>query len=110
MDSILIDIVTCFIVKPLNNFWMKLKVLLTHTRFRIVYLKYEFHNTRKGDMKVRQYLDKMKNLVNKLKLITSPISNSNLAIYTLNSLDSDYNPMVIKLSNHINISWIELKT
>ena len=56
-----------------------------------------------------QYLLKMKNLADKLKLAGSPISNSDLMIQTLNGLDIDYNPVVVKLSNQINLSWVDLQ-
>ena len=61
-------------------------------------------------MKVEQYLVKMKNLVDKLKLAGSPISNSDLTIQILNDLDSDYNSVVVKLFDEIDISWVELQT
>jgi len=60
-----------------------------HTKSRKMYLKSEFHNTRKGEMKMDQYLLKMKNHADKLKLAGSPISNSNLMIQTLNGLNAD---------------------
>jgi len=75
-----------------------------HTRSRTIYLKSEFHNTGKGEMKMDQYLPKMKNLTDKLKLAGSPISNSDLMIQTLNGLDVDSNPMVVKLCDQINLS------
>jgi len=56
-----------------------------------------------------QYLLKMKNLIGKLKLARSPIFNSYLIIQTLNRLDVDYNPVVVKLSDQINLSWVDLQ-
>jgi len=52
----------------------------------------------------------MKNFADKLKLAGSPISNSDLMIQTLNGLDTDYNPMVVKLSYQIHRSWVDLQT
>ena len=80
-----------------------------HTKSRTIYLKQEFHNTRKGEMKMDQYLLKMKNFADKLKLAGSPISNLDLMIQTLNGLDVDYNLVVVKLSNQINLSWVYLR-
>lgn len=51
-----------------------------HTRSQIIYLKSEFHSIRKGEMKMEDYLIKMKNLADKLKLAGNPISNSNLIV------------------------------
>jgi len=55
-----------------------------------------------------QYLLKMKNLADKLKLAGSPISNLDLMIQMLNGLDANYNPVVVKLSDQINLSWVNL--
>ncbi|CAJ2644825.1 unnamed protein product [Trifolium pratense] len=80
-----------------------------HTRSRVIYLKSEFHSSRKGEMKMEEYLIKMKGLADKLKLAGSAISNSDLVIQTLNGLDMDYNPVVVKLSDQIDLSWVELQ-
>ncbi|KAI5404288.1 hypothetical protein KIW84_051440 [Lathyrus oleraceus] len=61
-------------------------------------------------MKMHDYLSKMKNLADKLKLARNLILNSYLIIQTLNGLDSEYNPIVVKLSNQINLSWIDLQS
>lgn len=58
---------------------------------------------------MEEYLIKMKGLADKLKLAGSAISNFDLVIQTLNGLDMDYNPIVVKLSDQIDISWIELQ-
>lgn len=81
-----------------------------HTRYRITYLKSEFHSTGKGEMKMHDYLSKMKILANKLKLAGNPILNSYLIIQPLNGLDSEYNHVVVKLSDQINLSWIDLQS
>lgn len=60
-------------------------------------------------MKMKEYLIKMKRLGDKLKLAKSAISNSDLIIQTLNGLYMDYNHVVIKLSNQIDLSWVELQ-
>ncbi|CAJ2636423.1 unnamed protein product [Trifolium pratense] len=80
-----------------------------HTRSRVIYLISEFHNTRKGEKKMEDYLMKMKDLADKLKMAGSPITNADLIIQTLNGLDSDYNPIVVKLSDQINLSWVDLQ-
>ncbi|GAU17915.1 hypothetical protein TSUD_330400, partial [Trifolium subterraneum] len=80
-----------------------------HTRSQITYLKSEFHSTRKGEMKMEDYLIKMKNLADKLKLAGNPISTSDLIIQTLNGLDSEYNPVVVKLSDQTTLIWVDLQ-
>lgn len=106
------DIATQFLYcENSKQLWEEAQSLArAHTRSRITYLKSEFHNTRKGEMKMHDYLSKMKNLADKLKLAGNPILNSNLIIQTLNGLDSEYNPVVVKLSDQINLSWIDLQS
>lgn len=58
---------------------------------------------------MEEYLVKMKNLADKLKLAGSPISNSDLIIQTLNGLDFEYNPMVVKLSDQTSLTWVDLR-
>jgi len=60
-------------------------------------------------MKKEEYLVKMKNLANRLKLAGSPISNSDLIIQTLNGLDSEYNHVVVKLSDQTSLTWVDLQ-
>jgi len=56
-----------------------------------------------------QYLLKMKKFADTLKLAGSPIFNLDLMIQTLNGLDVDYNPVVVKLSDQIKLSWVDLQ-
>lgn len=110
-NSMAIDIATQLLhCETSKELWDEAQSLAgAHTKSRTIYLKSEFHNTRKGEMKMDQYLLKMKNLADKLKLAGSPISNSNLMIQTLNGLDADYNPVVVKLSDQINLGWVDLQ-
>jgi len=58
-----------------------------------------------------QYFLKMNNFANKLKLAESSISNSDLMIQTLKGLNTNYddNLVVVKLSDQINFSWVDLQ-
>ncbi|GAU51268.1 hypothetical protein TSUD_412550 [Trifolium subterraneum] len=111
MNSMAIDIATQLLhCETSKQLWDETQSLAgAHTKSRITYLKSEFHNTRKGEMKMEEYLIKMKNLSDKLKLAGSPISNSDLMIQTLNGLDAEYNPVVVKLSDQINLSWVDVQ-
>ena len=64
----------------------------------ITSLKSEFHGTRKGYLKMEECLTKMKKLTDQLKLAGNLVTLSDLIIQILNGLDSDYNPIVVKLS------------
>ncbi|CAI8608405.1 unnamed protein product [Vicia faba] len=61
-------------------------------------------------MKMQDYLIKMKNLSDKLKLAGNSISNSDLIIQTLNGLNSEYNPVVVKLFDQTTLSWIDMQS
>nr|KYP31890.1 hypothetical protein KK1_047566 [Cajanus cajan] len=106
MNSMTIEMATQLLhCETSKQLWDEAQSLAgAHTRSRVTYLKSEFHNIRKGEMKMEEYLAKMKNLADKLKLAGSPISNSDLIIQTLNGLDSEYNPMVVKLSDQTSLT------
>ncbi|KAK7310687.1 hypothetical protein RJT34_08347 [Clitoria ternatea] len=52
---------------------------------------------------------KMKTLADNLKLAGSPVSTSDLIIRTLAGLDSEYNPIVVQLSDKDNMTWVDLQ-
>jgi hypothetical protein len=74
-NSMTADIATQFLhCENSKQLWEEAQSLAgAHTRSRITYLKSEFHSTRKGEMKMLDYLTKMKNLADKLKLAGNPI-------------------------------------
>lgn len=111
-NSMTADIVTQFLhCENSKQLWEETQSLAgAHTMYRITYLKSEFHSTRKGEMKMHDYLSKMKNLADKLKLARNPILNLDIIIQTLNGLDFKYNPVMVKLYDQINLSWIDLQS
>ena len=110
-NSMTIDITTQLLhCETSKELWDEAQSLAgAYTKSRTIYLKSEFHNTRKGEMKMDPYLLKMMNFAHKLKMAGSLISNSDLMIQTLNGLDADYNPVVVKLYDQINLSWVDLQ-
>lgn len=70
---------------------------------QITYLKYEFHGTRKGNLKMEEYL------TDQLQLAGNHVTISDLIIQILNGLDSDYNPIVVKLSYQSSLTWVDLQ-
>lgn len=58
---------------------------------------------------MEDYLIKMKTLSDNLKLAGSPISSADLIIQTLTGLDSDYNAIVVQLSDKVNLTWVDLQ-
>nr|KYP38146.1 hypothetical protein KK1_040630 [Cajanus cajan] len=80
-----------------------------HTRLRITFLKTEFQRTRKGGLKKEEYLTKMKEIADNLALAGSSVSIMDLITQTLAGLDNEYNPIVVKLSNKENLTWVEMQ-
>nr|KYP75308.1 hypothetical protein KK1_008029 [Cajanus cajan] len=80
-----------------------------HTRSRVTLLKTEFHSSRKGSMKMEEYLIKMKLLADSLKLAGSPISNTDLITQTLAGLDINYNAIIVQLSDKNDLTWIDMQ-
>lgn len=56
-----------------------------------------------------EYLAKMKVVADNLLLARSPISTNDLVTQTLAGLDTEYNPIVVQLSDKEEITWVELQ-
>lgn len=93
-----------------KELWSVIKSLASaHTRSRVTLLKSELHRTRKGAMKMTEYLAKMKSIFDNFLLASNPISTSDLVTQTLAGLDIDYNPIVVQLSDKNDLSWVDLQ-
>lgn len=57
---------------------------------------------------MEEYLTKMKTPSDKLSLAGSPASQEDLVSQVLSGLDTDYNPLVVYLSDKEDPSWPEL--
>lgn len=53
-----------------------------------------------------EYLTKMKSISNNLLLVDCPISIDDLITQTLAGLDSEYNPIVVQLTDKAELSWL----
>lgn len=73
-----------------------------------MHFKFDFHDTRKGKLKREEYIVRVRSLADRLKLACAPMSNSDLMIQTLDVLDYDYNPVVVKLRDQIKLIWVYL--
>lgn len=58
---------------------------------------------------MEDYLIKMENMTDKLKLAGNPVSTSDLIIQTLNGLDYEYNHVVVKHSDQTTPRWVDLQ-
>ncbi|KAJ0043243.1 hypothetical protein Pint_19064 [Pistacia integerrima] len=79
-----------------------------HTKSRVIYYKGELQKTRKGGMKMEEYLTTMKAFSDNLTVAGSPISLSDLITQILSGLDAEYTLIVVQLSDKESLSWIEL--
>lgn len=96
--------------KTSNELWIAVRSLAgAHTRSRVTLLKGELHRTRKGSLKMTEYLSKMKLIFNNLLLAGSPIPMGDLIIQTLAGLDIDYNPITVQLSDKHHLTWVDLQ-
>lgn len=101
------QLIGCRISKEL---WNAVRDLAgAHTRARVTMLKGELHRTRKGNLKMTEYLAKIKLIYDNLLLASSPISISDLIIQTLTGLDIEYNPITVQLSNKAELTWVDLQ-
>lgn len=75
---------------------------------RVMALKGELNKIRKGMMKMRDYLNKLKTLSDQLSLAGAPVSSEDLIMHTPNGLDADYNPAVFTLNRQLRLTWVEV--
>lgn len=111
LNSMTIDIATQLMhCENSKQLWDEAQSLAgAQSRSQLTYLKSEFHGTRKGNLKMEEYLTKMKKLTDQLKLAGNPVTISDLIIQILNGLDSDYNPIAVKLSDQSSLTWVDLQ-
>ncbi|KAK4252585.1 hypothetical protein QN277_014565 [Acacia crassicarpa] len=79
------------------------------TKAQIMIYKFDLHRTRKGGMKMEEFLTKMKNIADHLTLAGATVSFDELIIHTLNGLNHEYNAIVVKLIDQTHLSWVEIQ-
>ncbi|KAK4275670.1 hypothetical protein QN277_018710 [Acacia crassicarpa] len=75
-----------------------------NTRSRVTFIKSSFQQLKKGSLKMREYLAKMKSLSDNLTLAGCPLSLTDLITQTLAGLDTEYTPIVVILSEKDNLT------
>ncbi|KAI4299948.1 hypothetical protein L6164_033368 [Bauhinia variegata] len=89
--------------KTSKELWTAAKELSgSNTRSRITLLKSEFQRTRKGSMKMEDYLSRMKTIADNLTLAGSPLS-----ILEINS--QIFAGIVVSLFEKEDLTWVELQ-
>ncbi|KAF7838940.1 glutamate receptor [Senna tora] len=77
-------------------------------RSRVMNLKGELNQVRKGSMKMKECLGKMKNLSDQLSLAGAPVTTDDLILHTLNGLEADNNAALFGLNHQRNLNWVEV--
>ncbi|KAI4333910.1 hypothetical protein L6164_018662 [Bauhinia variegata] len=96
--------------KTSKELWTAAKELSgSNTRSRIILLKSEFQRTRKGSMKMEDYLSRMKTIADNLTLAGSSLSILDISSQIFAGLDAEYNPIVVSLSEKEDLTWVELQ-
>ena len=94
--------------KTAQELWTSAKELTCASmKSRVMVIKTNLHQTRKGNLKMEEYLAKMKGISNQLTLAGAPIAVDDLILHTLNGLDADYNPIIVKLIDQANLTWVK---
>ncbi|KAF7842346.1 uncharacterized protein G2W53_004644 [Senna tora] len=97
--------------KTARDLWLGEKDLTcATTKSRIMGLKSELIHTRKNSMKMDECLAKMKNIADQLAITGAPLPTEDLILHTLDGLDIEYNPVVVKLADQDNLSWVSLQS
>lgn len=78
------------------------------SKARIMYFKSQL-SVPKENMKMEEYLSKMKRVADQLALAGVPISDGDLIQHTLSGLNEKYDSIVCKLYDE-DISWIEAQS
>jgi gag-polypeptide of LTR copia-type len=62
-------------------------------------LKLQIHSLQKGHLSMQQYLDQKRSLADRLRLIGSPVSDTDFQLFILHGLSVDYNPLIVSLNS-----------
>lgn len=97
--SLFLDIATQFIdCKSSQQLWNNSKEFAgAENKAKVLWYMGEFQRTRKGQTKMEDYLNNMKQIADNLKLAGSPLPLSDLFFQILAGLDSDYTLVVMTL-------------
>ncbi|KAF8398674.1 hypothetical protein HHK36_014529 [Tetracentron sinense] len=80
--------------------WLRLERLhLIQSRSRVLQLKQQFQNLKKGGSSITDYLDKMKHIADALEAIGQPITEYDLCNQILNGLGQEYDPVHTSVVN-----------
>ncbi|KAK9132427.1 hypothetical protein Scep_011955 [Stephania cephalantha] len=92
-----------------NELWKEIETYYgSNNRVHVQSLKKALHTTRKGAMKMREYLSKMKCISDNLAIAGSVVSTDDLISSVLIGLDREYLPITTFLQGRCDVQWQEL--
>lgn len=95
-----------------NELWTAIEEsCAVQNRTRITFFIGELQKSRKGNLSIDQYLNKVKKkLTDNLEIVGKVIIHTDLITQVLAGLDEHYTPIVVQLNNREHIAWGELQS
>nr|XP_016498969.1 PREDICTED: uncharacterized protein LOC107817626 isoform X2 [Nicotiana tabacum] len=84
--------------------WLEIERLFRdQVSSRTLQLKVQFHNLKKGDLSINDYVHRLKTIADSLNSIGNPILETDLVLQILSVLPSDYMPVSTSISTRITV-------
>lgn len=94
-----------------KDLWEAVQELVgIQSKAEIDYLKCLFQQTRKGALKMGEYLALMKKYFDGLALAGSPVSVDDLVSQILSGLDEEYNPVIVAIQGKTGVRWSDMQS
>ncbi|XP_019232745.1 PREDICTED: uncharacterized protein LOC109213406 [Nicotiana attenuata] len=86
--------------------WLEIERLFRdQVSSRTLQLKVQFHNLKKGDLSINDYVHRLKTIADSLNSVGNPISETDLVLQSLSGLPSDYMPVSTSISTRIPLPY-----
>lgn len=96
-------------IRP-KGLWNALQELFSvQSRAEENYLRQVFQTTRKGSLKMVDYLRTMKTHADNLEQVESPVALRALVSQVLLGLDEEYSPIVATIQGKMDVKWTNLQ-
>ncbi|XP_038904321.1 uncharacterized protein LOC120090675 [Benincasa hispida] len=94
-----------------RDLWINIQQLFgIQSRAEEDYLRHVFQTTRKGNLKMEDYLRTMKMNVDNLEQAGSPVPPRALVLQVLLGLDEEYNAIVATIQGRADMSWLDMQS
>lgn len=85
--------------------WKTLEKLYSQQSLtKVMYIRSQLQSTKKRSLSIADYIAKMKTFADALGAAGQPVVERDLAMYILEGLSSEYDPVVVNLTSHPNIA------